>query len=113
MTGITQDPRAAPLVSFEVHVVSGAPTVADLSQLYAQFGASLSKGYPCEDRDLGDDDELADTWTGLVTGPSGVVYRIEERWAGGMDECAQDYLKFKLPWSLDTDQEHGPGAQAS
>jgi hypothetical protein len=92
---------------FEVHVTSGEPTVADLGQLFMQFAVSLSKGYPAaDDKDLTAD--LAETWTGEVTSPDGTVYRIEERWFGGHDEYPQDGLNFRLPWSLETDTEHGP-----
>lgn len=97
---------------FEVRAVSGAPTLADVRQLFAQFAASLTRGYPvADDEDLTGD--LAETWTGEVAGRPGTVYRIEERWFGGHDEYPQDGLNFRLPWALETDAEHGPAAQAA
>ena len=83
---------------FEVHCTEGAPALADVRQLFAQFAASLSEGYPVpEEEPLTGD--LKETWTGEVTGPGGAKYRIEERWFGGLDEYPQDSLNFCLPWA--------------
>ena len=89
---------------FEVHCTGGEPFLADVRQLFAQFAASLAGGYPVPEGEplTGD---LAETWTGEVTGPGGAAYRIEERWFGGVDEYPQPALNFCLPWSPEEDRK--------